>query len=77
MEGSLVMADEADIANDAILADMERRIALQRAVANRPPVEFCEECEEPVTLARQKLNLRLCIDCAQLLERARRAFRKD
>lgn len=69
--------DEADIANDAILADMERRIALQRAAANKPTVEFCQECEEPITPARQKLRLQLCLDCAMLRERAARVFRKD
>jgi len=69
--------DEADIANDAILADMERRIAIQRAAANRPPVTHCEECEEPITPARQKLGLHLCLDCAQLRERANRVFRRD
>lgn len=71
------MADEADIANDAILADMERRIAAQRAAANRPPVTECEECEEPITPARQQLRLRVCLDCALLRERASRLFRKD
>ncbi len=71
------MADEADIANDAILADMERRIAQQRAAANKPATTHCVECEEPITPARQKLRLDLCIDCAQLRERASRAFRRD
>ena len=69
--------DEADIANDAILADLERKIALQRAAANKPPMTNCEECDEPITQARQKLCLQLCIDCAQLRERAARLFRKD
>lgn len=71
------MADEADIANDAIMADLERRIAIQRAAANRPPVTHCTQCEEPIPLGRQKLGLQLCIDCAQLLERSRRLFRRD
>lgn len=69
--------DEADIANDAILADMERRIALQRAAANKPPTETCVECDEPITPARQKLRLQLCLDCALLRERASRVFRRD
>ena len=71
------MVDEVDIANDAIMADMERRIAIQRAAANRPPVTHCVECEEPITPARQKLRLQLCLDCAQLRERASRAFRRE
>lgn len=69
--------DEADIANDAILADLERRIALQRAAANKPALTNCEECDEPITPARQKLRLQLCLDCALLRERAARLFRKD
>lgn len=69
------MADEVDIANDAILADMDRRIAMQRAAANRPPVTDCQECEEPITPARQTLRLQLCLDCAKRRERAARLFR--
>jgi formylmethanofuran dehydrogenase subunit E len=71
------MADEVDIANDAIMADMDRRIALQRAAANRPPVTDCQECEEPITQARQALRLQLCLDCARRRERASRLFRRD
>lgn len=71
------MADEVDIANDAMMADLERRIAQQRAAANKPPVSHCVECEEPITPARQKLRLNLCLDCAQLRERASRVFRRD
>ena len=71
------MADEADIANDAILADMERRIAAQRAAATRPPVTECDDCDEPINPARQALRLRLCVDCAQWRERTGRMFRKD
>lgn len=69
------MVDEVDIANDAILADMDRRIAARQAAANRPPVTHCEECEEPITPARQQLRLQLCLDCAKLRERAARLFR--
>lgn len=77
MEGGLVMADEADIANDAMLADLERKIALQRAAANKPPLTHCEECEEPITPARQALRLQLCLDCARRRERVARLFCKD
>lgn len=69
--------DEADIANDAILADMERRIAEQRAAANKPALTHCAECDEPIPPARQKLRLQLCLDCALLRERASRVFRRD
>lgn len=69
--------DEADIANDAIMVDMERRLALFRAAVNKPALANCEECDEPITPARQKLRLQLCLDCALLRERAARVFRKD
>lgn len=71
------MADEADIANDAIMADIERRIALQRTAANRPPASHCDECDEPLPPARVALHLRLCIDCAQLRERTARLFWRE
>lgn len=72
-----MMADEADVANDAIMADIDRRIAAQRAVANRPPVEDCQDCEEPITPARRALRLQLCIDCARRRESASKLFNKD
>lgn len=68
------MVDEVDIANDAILADMERKLAALRAAQSQPPVEACEECDEPIHPARQKLGLSLCMDCARLRERAGRMF---
>lgn len=71
------MVDEVDIANDAIMLDMERRITMQRAAANQPPVTDCQECEEPITPARQALRLQMCLDCARRRERASRMFRKD
>ena len=71
------MADEADIANDTIMADLDRRIAQQRAQANKPAVTHCEQCEEPITPARQALRLQLCIDCARRRERMGRLFWRD
>lgn len=71
------MADDVDLANDAILADLGRRISAQQATRNRPQATDCEDCEEPITPARQALRLNLCLDCALLRERAARMFRKD
>lgn len=76
MEGGLVMADEADIANDAAMADLERRLAAHRAALSRPAPELCAECEDPIPSERRALGLRLCIDCARLLERRARLFSK-
>lgn len=70
------MADEADIANDAIMAAMERKLAAMRAEQNKPAPELCAECDEPIPSARRQLGLRLCIDCARLLERRGRLFSK-
>ena len=71
------MADDVDLTNDAILADLGRRIAAQQAIFNRPAVTECEDCEEPITPARQALRLNMCLDCAQYRDRAARMFRKD
>lgn len=70
------MPDEADIANDAIMADLERRLAAHRAAVNRPPVMDCEDCEEPIEPARVALRLRLCLECARIRERRARLFGK-
>ena len=71
------MPDEADIANDFILAEMERRLAEHRAARSKPAPLECEECEEPIPPLRRDLGLRFCVDCASARERAGRMFRKD
>ncbi len=68
------MADEVDIANDAIQADLDRRLAEHRAKQNRPGPENCDECDEPIPSERRRLGLRLCIYCARQLESRRRLF---
>lgn len=70
------MPDEADIANDAMMADLERRLEAHRAANNRPPVADCVECEEPIEPGRVILRLRLCLECARLRERRARLFGK-
>lgn len=71
------MPDEADIANDAILADLERRLEAHRAAQNRPPVAECDECEEPIEPGRVALRLRLCLECARLRERRAKLFARE
>jgi RNA polymerase-binding transcription factor DksA len=66
--------DEADIANDMIMREMNYRIAAVQAKTAKPSPESCERCEDPITLARRALNLRLCIECAKLKERQDRLF---
>lgn len=60
--------DEADIANDYAMRDIEMRIA---EVRNRPRIEapeLCIECEEPNLPPRRALGLPRCLECAQLAE---------
>ena len=66
--------DEADIANDMIMREMNYRIAEVQAQTARPAPELCERCDDPITPARRALNLRLCIECARLVERQDRMF---
>ncbi len=66
--------DEADVANDMIMREMNYRIAAVQAVTAKPSPENCERCDEPITPARRALNLRLCIECARLRERQARLF---
>lgn len=66
--------DEADVANDMIMREMNYRIAEVQAATARPSPETCERCDEPITPARRALNLRLCIECAKLRERSDRMF---
>ena len=66
--------DEADVANDMIMREMNYRIAEVQAATARPSPEACERCDEPITPARRALNLRLCIECAKLRERSNRMF---
>ncbi len=68
------LMDEADVANDMIMREMNYRIAAVQAVTARPSPENCERCDDPITPARRALNLRLCIECARLQERRDRMF---
>lgn len=65
------MADEVDLANDRILADLEARIAAARAPKERGPEE-CEDCEAPMPELRRGMGLRVCVECAEISERRRR-----
>ena len=66
--------DEVDVANDQILKELDLRIAEVRSASARPSPENCERCNDPISPTRRALNLRLCIDCAQLKERQQRMF---
>lgn len=78
------MADDADRASE--LEEIERQSALDAMnLPSRSAHEFasvafysieCEKCGAPIGAARLDAlpNATLCIDCAQLAERRRRAF---
>lgn len=68
------MADEIDIANDRILADMQRRIDAARKKTAELGSEFCEECEDDMPPARRAIGAKLCIECAKRAEYAARLF---
>ena len=68
------LMDEADVANDMIMREMNYRIAAVQAATANPSPQNCERCDDPITPTRRALNLRLCIECARLKERSDRIF---
>lgn len=68
------MADEIDIANDRILADIERRIAAARQKQGEPGLKNCEECEDDMPPERQAIGAKLCIECAKRAEYLKRLY---
>ncbi|MFG0400146.1 TraR/DksA C4-type zinc finger protein [Pseudomonas sp. zjy_11] len=67
------MADAADFANDH--AEYFLQLSLQRhaRLPDRPSAQYCEDCDEPIPLARQQLvaGCETCVDCQDLRERRR------
>lgn len=68
------MADEIDIANDRILADIEKRIAAARKQPVEPGLANCEECEDDMPPERQAIGARLCIECARRAEHLKKLY---
>jgi RNA polymerase-binding transcription factor DksA len=69
--------DEADVAYEAEVAAREAALAEARrrlAQLTGAPSEACPECGEPVLLARRRLGLALCFDCAERSERRARLY---
>ncbi|WP_119140017.1 TraR/DksA C4-type zinc finger protein [Pseudomonas reidholzensis] len=67
------MADAVDFANDH--AEYFLQLSLQRLarLPEKPSAQFCEDCEEPIPLARQRsvAGCETCICCQELRERRR------
>lgn len=68
------MSDEADIANDRILAEQEARIAKARLKPVEPGAEFCVECEDEMPEARRAIGAQLCIECQKRAEYVKRLY---
>ncbi|AGN78512.1 TraR/DksA C4-type zinc finger protein [Pseudomonas sp. GD03651] len=67
------MADAVDFANDH--AEYFLQLSLQRLakLPGKPSSQFCEDCDEPIPLARQQFaaGCETCFDCQELRERRR------
>lgn len=67
------MSDLFDLASE--LEDLHRQVSLD-AVMNRmaapgPEASHCDDCDEPIPLARLQVvpGCRRCVDCQQIAER--------
>ena len=67
------MADVIDVANDQ--ADYFLQVALQRraSASTKPSLQYCDDCDEPIPLARQQMvaGCETCVSCQELRERRR------
>ncbi|MFW3895925.1 TraR/DksA C4-type zinc finger protein [Pseudomonas putida] len=67
------MADLVDIANERTEFHLE--LVLQRVTMRpvKPSAQFCEDCGDPIPLARQVAapGCEACLDCQDLRERRR------
>ncbi|MHB1948052.1 MAG: TraR/DksA C4-type zinc finger protein [Gammaproteobacteria bacterium] len=64
------MADEADIANEAMTLSISRALdKMRQESAGKPGPRHCKECGENIPEPRRKLGFKLCIECAEEFER--------
>jgi RNA polymerase-binding transcription factor DksA len=70
------VADEIDVANDRILADIERRIAAARQTPVERGPETCmnEDCGDDMPEERRAIGAKICVDCAKRAEYIRRLY---
>jgi len=57
--------DEADIANDRVLLEMELKLREMRSRMTTSTRTTCKDCEDPIHPARIALSYALCIHCAR------------
>ncbi len=75
--GGVIMADEADIANDFIDSEVSRaigRLRQSQSMPNAAGTKTCVECGEKIPDPRRKLGFKLCIECAEEMERRKSRF---
>lgn len=70
------MADEADIANDVMMADLDRRIEAARGIPKKKSLEECAECGDEIPIKRQEAieGVEHCFACASRNEQKRNSF---
>ncbi|WP_028694355.1 TraR/DksA C4-type zinc finger protein [Pseudomonas cremoricolorata] len=64
------MADAVDIANDQVEYFLQVSLDRRSRAVVKPSAEFCDDCGEPIPLARQQFvaGCETCVNCQQLRE---------
>lgn len=69
------MADDIDVANDLMLAQVSRALELrQQAAKGMVGSSTCVECGDDIPDGRKKLGFKLCVPCAEEAERRKQLF---
>jgi RNA polymerase-binding transcription factor DksA len=70
------MADDIDIANDLIDNEVSRALSKIRENASQSASgsKYCLECGEAIPIERKKLGFKLCVPCAEEIERKKQLF---
>lgn len=69
------MADDIDLANDLVDIEVSRALSRMReTTAPSQGTSHCVECDDPMPVARKELGFRLCVDCAQEIERRKSQY---
>ncbi|PXX58519.1 transcriptional regulator, TraR/DksA family [Pseudomonas sp. LAMO17WK12:I10] len=67
------MADAIDLANDQAEYFLQVSLLRHARKVAKPSSQFCDDCDEPIPLARQQsvAGCETCISCQELRERRR------
>jgi len=65
------MADAIDLANDQAEYFLQVSLARRARTPVKPSAQFCDDCDEPIPLARQVsvAGCETCVSCQELRER--------